>query len=449
MNSSVFICAVLLTYFPCVPFLHRNLRHRILRNFVHPDDYSTTRNSTSPVRVAVMGSTGSIGTQTLDIISKMNTGGDRFKVVALTANENFRLLSRQIERFKPEVAHICKHADLLKDMVGEKTELVTGNKALLDLCSSNIYDLLVIGISGSVGIEPTVAAARSGKRIALANKESVVSAGELLKNIVREHGSLILPVDSEHNAIYQCISPTTTTTSDNHSESICNVPQNTINSVKRLILTSSGGPFREVDASVFGKMRISDNISHPVWSMGAKITVDSSSMMNKGLEVIEAHYLFGLPLEKIEILIHKECIVHSMVEFVDNSVISQMYLPDMRLPIAYSLNWPERIPNGLQPIDLTAHTLSFTSPDFDKFPALKLAYQVGKMGGLYPAVLNAANDRANELFRMNTVTFYEMFSLVKTTVENFNPDRYSISLQDILEADKWAKNNVDNLQKKM
>ncbi|GIX63489.1 1-deoxy-D-xylulose 5-phosphate reductoisomerase [Babesia caballi] len=380
-----------------------------------------------PIKVAVIGSTGSIGTQTLDIIRKMNDTADapRFKVVALTANSNAADLAKQAAEFMPAQVNINVNEKQLRDEVTHDCHVTSGKEALMDMCESLDYDVLVMGISGCAGIEPTIAAAKAGKRLALANKESVVSAGDLLRKVVKDSQCEIIPMDSEHNALYQCLVSSARDFVEHVKarapRPLCGLSPNVTSSVKRLIVTSSGGPFRDTDISLMKTMRITDALKHPVWSMGAKITVDSSTMMNKGLEVIEAHQLFGVPYERIRVLIHKECIVHSLVEFVDNSVVAQLYKPDMRLPIAYALNWPDRVENKLPELDLAKRSLTFEEPDLQKFPCLRLAYDAGMMGGLYPTVLNAANEQANEILRQDAIAHWELYHLVYEAVEKFRP----------------------------
>ncbi|UKK02353.2 1-deoxy-D-xylulose 5-phosphate reducto-isomerase [Theileria orientalis] len=398
----------------------------------------------SPVKVAIVGSTGSVGTQALNVIRNLNKNETKFEVVALTARKNFELLSQQADEFMPKACHIFDNSDRLKESMRHKCDVLTSKQDLLDLCQNLDYDVLLMAISGCAGIEPTLSAARSGKKLALSNKESVVSAGKLLSRIVKESATTVIPVDSEHNAIFQCLDDGSVDA--RRSSYVCNISQNSLQRVKNLILTSSGGPFRGSKFSDYKSLKMKDNISHPVWSMGSKITVDSSTMMNKALEVIEAHHLFGIPFENIKILIHKECIVHSMVEFVDNSVLAQMYLPDMCLPISHALNWPNRSDNGLPGLDLTKHTLSFTEADMENFPFLKLGYEVGRRGGLYPAVFNAANDMANELFRQNLINYDQLHELVHDTVDLFNPfELKDDRIEDILLVDSWAKRKVRQL----
>ncbi|KAK1937476.1 1-deoxy-D-xylulose 5-phosphate reductoisomerase family protein [Babesia divergens] len=402
-----------------------------------------------PIKVAIFGSTGSVGTQTLDMIRSMNKASDetKFKVVALTADSNVKDLAMQAQEFKPTNLNINKNAEELRTTVGAACHITTGVEGLVGICESTDYDILIMGISGCAGITPTIAAAKSGKRLALANKESVVSAGNLLRRVISESKCEIIPIDSEHNALYQCLMTSARDfvhhVKHKSTKPMCSISTNVVNSIKRLIITSSGGPFRDTPLSMMRTLRLKDALKHPVWSMGAKITVDSSTMMNKGLEVIEANQLFGIPYEQIRVLIHKECIVHSLVEFVDNSVIAQMYRPDMRLPIAYALNWPDRKENTLPELDLTQHSLTFSEPDLQKFPCLKLAYEVGKMGGLYPTVLNAANEQANEILQQDAISHCEIYDFVHNAIDSYrHPNSNEHSIEEIMEAHEWAKQHV-------
>lgn len=402
-----------------------------------------------PTKVAIFGSTGSIGTQTLDIIRSINAASEepKFEVVALSANSNADDLVKQAQEFRPTRLNINVNVEDLSLHLKDKCQITTGVEGLNDICNSVDYDILIMGISGCAGIEPTVAAARSGKKLALANKESVVSAGNLLRKVIADSKCEIIPIDSEHNALYQCLITSArdyvSHIKDRSEGALCGIPPNVRKSIKRLILTSSGGPFRDTPLDMMKNLRIKDALKHPVWSMGAKITVDSSTMMNKGLEVIEAHQLFGVPYEQIDVLIHKECVIHSLVEFVDSSIIGQFYNPDMRLPIAYALNWPDRTDNTLPGLNLTEATLSFTKPDLNKFPCLKLAYEAGKRGGLYPTVLNAANEKANEIFRQDAITHCELYDFVQKAVEDFiPPSTNEFSIEEIMEAHEWGKRHV-------
>eukprot|EP00375_Theileria_parva_P001967 XP_764642.1 1-deoxy-D-xylulose 5-phosphate reductoisomerase [Theileria parva strain Muguga] len=399
-----------------------------------------------------MGSTGSVGTQALDVIRNINklesNSGPKFEVVALTANSNYKLLSQQVNEFRPEVCHILKNYEKMPELLKTKCKILNEKSDLMDLCRNFDYDIILMAISGCDGIEPTLAAAKSGKKIALSNKESVVSAGSLLSKVVKKSKTTVLPVDSEHNAIFQCLDDGTVDT--RKSTYVCSISSQALAKVKNLILTSSGGPFNGKKYTEYKNLRSTDNINHPVWQMGSKITVDSSTMMNKALEVLEAHHLFGLPLDSIKILVHKECVVHSLVEFIDNSVLCQMYLPDMKLPISHALHWPNRTKNALPSLDLRGRNLSFKEADYENFPFLGLGYEVGRMGGLYPAVFNAANDVANGLFRSNKIDYEKLYQIVRETVESFNkPDLSDDILQDILYADSWAKDTANRMYSKV
>jgi 1-deoxy-D-xylulose-5-phosphate reductoisomerase len=336
----------------------------------------------------VLGSTGSVGTQTLDVIAAMP---DRFSVVALAASKVSPLLEEQSRRHRPDLVAV---SDGAKPWAGDG-QLVMGNDALLAAALHPAADIIVVATSGHAAMTPTFRAVEAGKTIALANKETIVCAGELLMPLAQACGVSIRPVDSEHSAIWQCL---------------VGVPEG---SVDRLILTASGGPFRRTTAADLARVTVAQTMSHPTWSMGGKITVDSASLMNKGLEVIEARWLFGVPLDRIDVVVHPESIVHSLVEFVDGSVLAQLGLPDMRLPIQYALTFPERLPSPRPRLSLTeTSTLHFERPDLDRFHALRLAREAGEAGGTYPTVLSAADDVAVDAFLAGRLRFVDIPDVV-------------------------------------
>ncbi|HLB27814.1 MAG TPA: 1-deoxy-D-xylulose-5-phosphate reductoisomerase, partial [Dehalococcoidales bacterium] len=342
-------------------------------------------------RLAVLGSTGSIGTQTLDVVRAFP---DRFKIVALAAGQNLKLLAQQIAEFKPTfVSHNTN---------GEMTRIAGANYRILPpeaIANLPQVDIVVIGSPGKAGLIPALAAARAGKNIALANKESLVMAGEIITAEAKQHSARILPIDGEHSAIWQCLNGETLPPAS-------------------LILTASGGPFRSYSKTQLEKVTPEQALNHPSWKMGKKITIDSATLMNKGLEVIEAHWLFGMPFEKIKVLIHPQSIIHSMVEFADGSVKAQLSCPDMRLPIQYALSYPERLANPQLPkMDWAKlNNLTFELPDTDTFPCLKLAIEAGKRGGTYPAALCAADEAAVELFLARKIKFTGIARLVEQTL---------------------------------
>jgi 1-deoxy-D-xylulose-5-phosphate reductoisomerase len=388
-------------------------------------------------KIAILGSTGSIGRQTLEVVA---AHPDRFQVVALAAGENLRLLAEQIGKFRPQMAALkdSTKRDKLRDMVPGgwastgSLELLGGRQGLIEIVRHPEVDLVVVATAGAAGLEPTIAALREGKNVALANKEALVMAGEHVIAAARDHGASILPIDSEHSAIWQCLRGDG---DDRGGEGG--------NSVARLILTASGGAFRDASPAELEHVTAADALRHPNWLMGKKVTIDSATLMNKGLEVIEAHWLFDAPFANIAIVIHRESIVHSMVEFVDGSVKAQLGPPDMRLPIQYALSYPDRLATSAFPkLDLTKlGRLTFEEPEMGRFPCLKLALQAGERGGTYPAVLSAADDVAVGLFLAGRIGFTEIAGLVARVL-----DRHQVvthpSIEDILAADRWARGEL-------
>lgn len=380
--------------------------------------------------VVVLGSTGSIGRNALNVLSNF---ADKFNVFGLSSNTNIGLLKEQIERFKPKKVVIADEEsfqgfiDSLRSLQERenKTEVFFGMDGLKKLCSDPEVDLVINALVGAVGLLPSFAAIESGKDLAIANKETLVMAGDLLTRNAKEKNVKILPIDSEHSAILQCLS------------------SGKKNEVKRLILTASGGPFLKRKKKDWKNIKVKEALSHPTWEMGKKITVDSATLMNKGLEVIEAHWLFDMPADKIKVLIHPQSIVHSMVEFVDGSLIGQMSIPDMRIPIQYALFYPERLATNNQSLNLTQiKTLSFFEPDQKKFPGLEICYQALEMGGTAPAVLSASNEIAVKAFLEEKISFADICEIVKKTLKKHevveNPN-----LDDILNADRWAREEAN------
>ena len=373
--------------------------------------------------ISILGSTGSIGVNALDVISN---NPDRFRVVGLTAYKNVSLLAEQIRRFKPKVVSVIdeEHARKLKNIIksAKGTEIVNGAGGYRDVACVSEADLVVSAMVGSAGLIPTMEAIEAGKDIALANKEVMVMAGALVVERAREKGVNILPVDSEHSAIFQCI------TGHTGSE------------IRRIILTASGGPFFHLSEEKLADVKPADALKHPSWQMGRKITVDSASMMNKGLEVIEARWFFSVDIDRIEVHIHPQSVIHSMVEYCDGSVIAQLSVPDMRIPIAYALSFPDRLPRSEPFLDLfKLSVFEFMRPDMKKFPSLKLAYEAGKAGGTMPAVLNAANEIAVQAFLEDALRFGDMANVVKEVL-SCHQRKDDPDLEEILEADLWARN---------
>jgi 1-deoxy-D-xylulose-5-phosphate reductoisomerase len=380
-------------------------------------------------QVAILGSTGSIGVNTLDVI---RAHPDRFKVAALTAAKQVDLLAQQCAEFRPAIAVVADAegaAHLSKLLLDKKinTQVLHGPQALVSAVTESNCDTVMAAIVGAAGLMPTLAAAKAGKTVLLANKEALVMSGDLFMQAMKQGGGELLPIDSEHNAIFQCL-PSQFTKN----------PKPELG-VEELLLTASGGPFRNTPLDQLATITPEQACAHPNWIMGRKISVDSATMMNKGLEVIEAFWLFGLPLEKIKVLIHPQSVVHSMVRYRDGSVLAQLGQPDMRTPIAYGLAWPERIDAGVAPLSLTQlATLSFAEPDLQRFPCLSLAFAAAKAGGTAPAVLNAANEIAVAAF-LNDGLPYLQIPLVVESVLNTIATVQADSLELILDIDARAR----------
>lgn len=377
-------------------------------------------------KVLILGSSGSIGVNSLNVIRNFP---DRFSVEALTVNSNIDLLEQQIDEFSPSLVVVRdeKKAEELIKRIGSKVKVLSGDEGLLEAASDCDYDILVSSLVGFAGLLPTIEAIKKGKRIALANKETLVVAGELVTALVRDHNAEIIPVDSEHSAIYQCLIG------------------EELKEVEKLILTASGGPFLNKDKSFFENATVDEALNHPNWKMGSKITIDSASMMNKGLEVIEAHWLFGLPAEKIDIVVHPQSIIHSMVQFVDGSIKAQLGLPDMKLPIQYALSFPERLENSFERTDMPKlGSLTFFEPDLSKFECLKLAYEALNEMGTAPCILNAANEIAVDKFLNGKIKFSHIPKFINTALEKIQNHR-DPDIQTIIECDRETREFVDSL----
>lgn len=378
--------------------------------------------------LTVLGSTGSIGTSTLDVVARHP---DKYQITALTANRQVDLLFRQCVQFKPSYAVLLDEvaaAQLRTQLIdaGLKTEVLCGVDALEAVCVLPEVDAVMAAIVGAAGLRPTLAAARAGKKILLANKETLVMAGNVFMDAVRKSGSALLPIDSEHNAIFQALPR-------GYNGDMAG------NGVRRILLTASGGPFRNTPIKELQNVTPDQACAHPNWSMGRKISVDSASMMNKGLEVIEAHWLFNASADDIQVVIHPQSVIHSLVEYVDGSVIAQMGNPDMRTPIAYGLAYPERIDSGVAALDLfKVATLSFDEPDFERFPCLALAYQALRTSGTAPAILNAANEIAVAAFLDEQISFLSIPRVIESVL-NALPVSTVTCLDDVLGADASAR----------
>ncbi|MGF7177079.1 1-deoxy-D-xylulose-5-phosphate reductoisomerase [Azospirillum doebereinerae] len=384
---------------------------------------TTNAGAGDPRRVTILGSTGSVGTQTVDLVSR---DPERFPVEALTANRNVALLADQAKRLNARLAVVADpagHAELKERLAGTGIETAAGPQAVVE-AAQRPADWVMAAIVGAAGLEPTLAAVRRGAIVAFANKEVLVCAGDLMMEEVRAHGATLLPVDSEHSAIYQVFDFERSGT------------------VARLILTASGGPFRTKDRAFMASATREQAVAHPTWDMGAKISVDSATMMNKGLELIEAHFLFGIPEERIDVLIHPQSVIHSLVEYVDGSVLAQLGTPDMRTPIAYALGWPSRIATPAERLDLTkAATLTFEAPDPVRFPALRLARAALQSGGGAPTILSAANEVAVQAFLDRRIGFLDIESVVEGTLTAL-PHRPLRDLAAVREADAEARRDA-------
>jgi 1-deoxy-D-xylulose-5-phosphate reductoisomerase len=378
-------------------------------------------------RLAILGSTGSIGVNTLEIAGRFR---EEFEVLALAAGTNIPLLREQIKAFKPRLVSVLDrdHARTLKE---KGLEVVSGQEGLIQAATFPGVDLVVSAVVGSVGIRPLLAAVEAGRDIALANKESMVIAGEIIVKKAHEKGAAILPIDSEHSAIFQALG------SRMGGEGI-----------KRIILTASGGPFYNLPVEAFKKITPQEALAHPIWQMGPKISIDSATLMNKGLEVIEAHWFFHVPPERIEVAIHPQGVVHSLVEYIDSSIIAQLSIADMRIPIAYALSYPQRLAMDLPALNLQKlNHLTFDPPDVEKFPCLKLAYEALETGGTMPAVLNAANEKAVEAFLQGKIGFDRIPAVVASTMQGHKPTPLR-EVETVFEADQWAKGKAADFIKK-
>lgn len=376
-------------------------------------------------QIAILGSTGSIGTNALRVIDSL---GADYEVAALSAHNNIELLAEQVKKYRPEVVAVTnpEKSERAKELLANlPVEILTGPDGLVEIARHSEIDTVIAAVVGSAGLKAILAAAEKGKTIAIANKEPLVIAGELLTETARANSATILPVDSEHSAVFQAMH------AGCHDE------------VSRIILTASGGPFRGASEEQMKNVTVDDALDHPTWSMGPKITVDSATMINKALEVIEARWLFDIDVEKIDILVHPESIVHSMVEFVDGSVIAQLSTTDMCLPIQYALTFPRRVKG------ITSHLrleeigkLTFEKPNLKLFRSLKLGYEVAEVGGTAPAVFNAANEAAVEEFIQGRIKFVEITELIEYCLSKHNV-RTKNTLEELLEADAWARNEVN------
>ena len=382
-------------------------------------------------KITILGSTGSIGTQTLDVARKNK---DKFEIVAISANSSVELLLEQILEFCPKYVAVYdeKSANRLKEMIPDNidVEVLSGMEGLVKICELEEIDVVLTAVVGMIGLVPTMAAIRAKKNIALANKETLVTAGELVMREARKNNVEILPVDSEHSAIFQCLN------GENKKE------------IEKIILTASGEPFRGKKKEDLINVKKEQALKHPNWDMGRKISIDSSTLMNKGLEVIEAKWLFGVEAEDIEVVVHPQSIVHSMVSFRDSSVMAQLGCPDMRLPIQYALTYPDRLETDFERLDfMKSSTLTFEDPDMETFPCLRLAFEALKMGGTYCAVLNSANEVLVNEFLNDKIGFYDIPYYIERTLKE-HKNRINPTLEDILEVDKETREFLAKILKK-
>ncbi|MFC1546574.1 1-deoxy-D-xylulose-5-phosphate reductoisomerase [bacterium] len=375
-------------------------------------------------QIAVLGSTGSIGTTALKILSKL----DNYKVLALTANRNLSLLKKQIIEHQPKYIAIFdnksadRFCDKEKDLIKKyNLEVYKGLDGLKQIACLPELDIVLVSVVGAVGLKPLMSAINAGHTVAIANKEPLVIAGKLIIKQAKKSGSVLIPVDSEHSAIFQCL----------NGENISNV--------RRILITASGGPFYNADKDKLKNVRVADALNHPRWNMGKKITIDSATLMNKGLEVIEAHHLFNIDFEQIEIIIHPQSIIHSMVEFCDGSIMAHMGTTDMHIPIQFALTYPDRSCSRVEKVDFTKmNTLNFSVPDIEKFPCLKMALYAGKQGESVPVVLNAANETAVNMFIREEISFCAIPEVISKVMDKHTKTIVN-SIDDILEIDKWAR----------
>lgn len=374
-------------------------------------------------KITVLGSTGSIGVQSLDVCEKSG-----YEVVSLTANTDSGTVEMQSRKFLPKVVAMADEkaaADLKIRLADTNIKVLSGIEGVCECVSTNGVDTVIDAIVGLAGLRPALCALNAKKTLALANKEALVAGGRLVLDAAEKNGVRILPVDSEHSAIFQCLEGRPTN-----------------NALKKLILTASGGPFFGKTRDELSTVTAADALKHPTWKMGAKITIDSASMFNKGLELIEAHFLFGVSPEQIDILVHRESIIHSMVEYNDNSVIAQLGVSDMRIPIQYALTYPERHVSPVRELDLSEiAALTFRKPDYETFDCLNICKEAIKLGGLFPAAVNSANEEANRLFREGKIGFLDLGRLIRTAFD-ITPDKKDYSLEDIFETDALARKTV-------
>ncbi|KEK23291.1 1-deoxy-D-xylulose-5-phosphate reductoisomerase [Bacillus gaemokensis] len=376
--------------------------------------------------ISILGSTGSIGTSALDVVASYP---EHFKIIGLTANHNIDLLEKQIQTFQPRIVSVGTKelAAILRKRISTDTKITYGKDGLIEVATHPDSNLVLTSVVGVSGLLPTIEALKAKKDIAIANKETLVAAGHIVTELAKQNGCRLIPVDSEHSAIFQCLN------GENNKE------------IEKLIVTASGGAFRDMTREEMAILQAKDALKHPNWLMGAKLTIDSATLMNKGFEVMEARWLFDIPYEKIDVLIHKESIIHSLVEFIDGSIMAQLGAPDMRMPIQYAFHYPTRLPSNYKKLNLLeVGSLHFEKPDLKKFPCLHYAYESGKIGGTAPAVLNAANEIANALYLQNEISFFDIEKTIYSTLEAHH-NITNPSLETVLEVDRWAREYANEL----
>ena len=375
--------------------------------------------------ISILGSTGSVGTQTLEVVKNLGN----IRVAGLTGNENVKGMEKQYYTYRPAkiaMMNMGRALQLRERLAGEPVSVLWGMEGLVEVATMKEVDMVVTSVVGNVGLEPTFEAIRHGKDIALANKETLVSAGQLVMDEIKKKKVTLYPMDSEHSAIFQCLQG------------------NQKNSIRRILLTASGGPFLGKTKQELENVTVEDALKHPNWDMGKKITIDSATLMNKGLEVMEAKWLFDVSVDQIEVLVHPQSIIHSAVEYEDGAVIAQIGEPDMKVPIQYALTYPERIKNDYPKIDfLKRNTMTFEKPDFETFSCLSLAFRALKIGGTMPAVLNSANEVAVRKFIEKKIGFLDIARLIEKTMNAYTV-KENYTLEDLLAADRWARNFAEN-----
>jgi len=407
-----------------------------------------TRNSGRLKRVVILGATGSIGESALKVARDIP---ERMQIVGLAANSNAEKLAATANETRPPFVCLVNETkiDALERALDYKPRIFSGDAGLCDIACLTDADMVLVAIVGTGGLRPALTAIEAGKDLAVASKEILVMAGEIVMREARENGVHVLPVDSEHNAIFQCLEGKRSTLNTQRSTSNAESSTLDVSDVRRIILTASGGPFRETPCKVFDSITPEQALKHPTWNMGPKITIDSATLFNKGLEMIEAHWLFDVEMKRVEVVIHPQSIVHSMVEFTDGSTLAQLSYSDMCFPIQYAVTWPDRVPNTLPPLDFSKLSkLEFFTPRYKDFPALNLARRAGETGGTLPAVMNAANEIAVAAFLDRQVRFQQIWHVVEEVMNRHKAIAHP-NLDAILEADQWARNEAQGCVKSL